>query len=111
MENKPLESDWKMFRKRVPEWRERYLAEQNREIIGILSEEGKTPTERFWDAEERMKKETRILFDCLDGHSRSKMEGYLLLMRRHGLIREDDLEEFSEALRERILAFGRSSDK
>jgi hypothetical protein len=32
-------------------------------------------------------------------------------MRRHGLIREDDLEEFSEALRERILAFGRSSDK
>jgi hypothetical protein len=107
-EMKPQESDWKTFRKRVPEWRERYLEERNREIIGILSEEGKTPTERFWDAEERIKKEARILVDCLDGHSRSKMAWYLMLMHRYGLIRDEDLEEFSEALRERVLTFGRS---
>jgi hypothetical protein len=40
-EKKPLESDWKTFRKRVPEWRERYLMEKNREIIAILAGEAK----------------------------------------------------------------------
>jgi hypothetical protein len=49
-----------------------------------------------------------ILVDCLDGHSRSKMQGYLFLMYRHGLTGDDDLEEFSEALRERTPVFGRS---
>jgi hypothetical protein len=58
-----------------------------------------------------MEKEARILVECLDGHSRSKMEWSLLLMYRHGLIKDADLEEFSEPLRGRILArsgsFGR----
>lgn len=39
---KPLESDWKTSRKRVPEWRERYLIEQNKQIIGILTDARKT---------------------------------------------------------------------
>ena len=107
MERKPKESDWKTFRRRVPEWRERYLTTKNKEIIGILTDEHKTPTEQFWDAKERMKEEARILVDCLDGHSRSKMHWYLFLMHRHGLIAEADLEEFSEELRDRILALSR----
>lgn len=108
MNRKPLESDWKTFRKSVPEWRERHLLEKNKEIIAILSDGSKTPTERFWDAEEKMKKEGRILVECLDGHSRSKMQWYLFLMHRHGLIRDDDLEEFSEDLRDHILAASRN---
>jgi hypothetical protein len=48
MERRPLESDWKTFAKRVPEWRERYLLKKNKEIIGILTDETKTPTVRFW---------------------------------------------------------------
>ena len=31
MEEKPKESDWKAFRKMVPELRERYLTEKNNE--------------------------------------------------------------------------------
>jgi len=104
MERKPKESDWKTFRNRVPEWRERYLRRKNKEIIGILTEENKTPTEQFWEAKERMEKETTVLVDCLDGHSRSKMHLYLFLMHRHGLIEDSDLEEFSGELREEILA-------
>lgn len=108
MNGKPLESDWKTFRKHVPEWRERYLAEKNPEIVAVLSDESKTPTERFWDAHERMKEEARTLVECLDGHSRSKMEWYLSLMHRHGLIRDGDLEVFSEGLREHILEISRN---
>ncbi len=67
--NKPLESDWKTFRKRVPEWRERYLAGQNRQIAALLADGEKTPTEQFWEAEEKIKSVARILVNCLDGHS------------------------------------------
>ena len=107
MERKPKESDWKIFRKRVPEWRERYLGMKNKDIIGVLTDKNKTPTEQFWDAKEKMEKEARILVDCLDGHSRSKMHWYLYLMHRHGLIQDADLEEFSEELREQLLAASR----
>ncbi|MCH8961757.1 MAG: hypothetical protein IH820_10680 [Bacteroidetes bacterium] len=102
MGDKPKESDWKTFRKIVPDLRERYLREKNEEIIHLLSEKGRTPTERFWAAEERLEKEARILIDCLDGHSRSKMKGYMFLMVRHGMLNDSDLENFSEDLREDI---------
>lgn len=98
-----LESDWKTFRRRVPEWRERYLSGKNKEIMAVLTDENRTPTERFWEAKEKMKKIARILVDCLDGHSKSEMPEYLNLMYGHGLIGDADLEEFSEPLRERIL--------
>jgi hypothetical protein len=115
MEWKPLESDWKTFRKRVPEWRERYLQRKNEEIIGLFTDESKTPTERFWDARKKIQEEAKILVNCLVGHSRSKMRRYLLLMYGRGLIEDSDLGEFSEALRENILTSwrgltGRSSD-
>lgn len=96
------ESDWKLFRKRVPEWRVRYLQSKNKEIVAILTDKNKTPTEQFWDTKKKMDKEARILVDCLDGHSRSKMDWYLLLMYRHGLINSDDLREFGEELQEYI---------
>ncbi|MCD6527431.1 MAG: hypothetical protein J7K75_10620 [Desulfuromonas sp.] len=101
---KPLESDWKKFRKRVPEWRERYLSGKNTEIVAILTDESRTPTEQFWDAKERMETEAQILKDCLDGHSRSSMFTYMLVMFRHKLIVESDLSEFSDELREQIVS-------
>jgi L-lactate utilization protein LutB len=101
------ESDWQLFRERVPEYRERYLENVNDEIASILTSEEATPTEIFWEAKERMDAEAQILVDCLDGHSRSNMRMHLLLMYRHGLIEEADLEEFSDELRERILLLAR----
>lgn len=109
--NKPLESDWKIFHKRVPEWRERYLAKQNRQLAALLSDGEKTPTEQFWDAQKKIKAVARILVDCLDGHSRSKMDMYLCLMYRHEMIGADDLEEFSGGMKERVLLMaGRISE-
>ena len=99
-----LAADWRLMRRRVPEWRERYLARKNEEIAAVLQDETKTPTERFWEAKEIMDKEARILADCLNGHSRAKMVHYLLRMYCSGLIDRADLEEFSPELRERILA-------
>jgi hypothetical protein len=108
--DKPLESDWKTFRKRVPEWRERYLTAKNQQLVALLGDISKTPTERFWDLEKQHQKTARVLYDCLDGHTRSRMEMYLCLMYRHQMIKAEDLDEFSAPLKERILrmaeAFG-----
>lgn len=103
----PKESDWKLFRQRVPEWRERYLAKKNSEIVAMLIDPAKTPTERFWDAKEQMGKQAKILVSCLDGHSRSTMTMYLYLMYGHGLVVDADLAEFSEALRNQIITVSR----
>ena len=61
MEGKPKESDWKTFRKMVPELRERYLTEKNKEIVAIFMDEARTPTERFWGARERIEYELRYI--------------------------------------------------
>ena len=107
MIDKPLESDWKSFSKHVPDWRERYLARKNKEIVAMLENNGKTPTEIFWDTKQFITDEAKILTSCLDGHSRSKMTLSLQLMFRYGLIGEADLAEFSEELREIILSINR----
>lgn len=102
------ESDWRLFRDRVPEWRERYLGTVNEEIADMLGSDDGTPMEIFWEAKERMDEEGKILRDCLDGHSRSNMTMHLLLMYRHGLIDDADLDAFSDNLRDHILELYRT---
>jgi hypothetical protein len=102
MHSKPLESDWKVFRERVLEWRERYLETRNAELVRILTDDRRTPTERFWEVKKCLDEDAKLLRDLLDGHSRSKMEWFLILMCGHGFIGEADLDEFSDGLRERI---------
>lgn len=102
MDGKPKESDWKAFRKMVPELRERYLTEKNKELVAIFLDEDRTPTERFWNAREKIEKERKILENCLDGHSRSGMKWYMRLMYRYGMLSDLNLENFSEDLRNDI---------
>ena len=105
MFGKPKESDWKTFRKIVPELRERYLRQRNAELIANLQDESLTPTDRFWNVEERVRKEAKILRDCLDGHSRSQMVMFMIAMRRYGMLSDEDLKQFSAELQTQIESF------
>jgi len=97
-----MESDWKKFRDIVPKLRERYLADRNARISALLTDPKKNETDRFWAAMEEMEKEARILRQCLDGHSRSKMWLYMLTMIRAGMLKKEDMAEFSESLQEEV---------
>ncbi len=44
-----------------------------------------------------------MLVNCFDGHSRSKMDDFLVLMIRHKVITRTDLNEFSEELQARLV--------
>ena len=94
-----MEKDWKLFRKRVPEWRERFLKAKNQELIELLSDPESTPTDQFWDAERRIRDLATVLTNCLDGHSRSRMTFFLQCMLGERIIDQSDLEEFSESFR------------
>ena len=94
--DQPGESDWKRFRKIVPELRERYLRERNSEIAALLRDESSTPTNQFWTASERIEEIGKILRSCLDGHSRSTMMNYLMMMHRHQLLTDEDMNGFSD---------------
>jgi hypothetical protein len=97
-----MEADWRKFRDMVPTLRERYLAEQNARIAGILADSGKNETERFWDAFEMMEKEAKVLQRCLDGHSRSKMWLFMISMLRVGMLKKEDLSQFSDELQRQL---------
>ena len=100
--NEPLESDWKKFRAMLPVWRERYLAEKNLRIAAVLADAAKTDTDRFWDAEKLIGKEVRILRRCFDDIRRSRMWERLAEMRDAGVIRREDLTEFSPKLQDQV---------
>ena len=94
----PNKSDWKKFRNSLDKWRERYLQRKNEEIQAILENRNLNETEKFWDIVELQEKESKILHNCLDGYSRSKMTLHMALMKRYEMINQDDIKEFSEEL-------------
>jgi hypothetical protein len=104
-EKKMTESDWKAFREMVPDLRERYIRNCNTEISAILQTANQTQTERFWTAHEKITEKARILQQCLDGHSRSRMPAFISEMLDFGLMEPKDLEVFSEDVRERATAW------
>ena len=48
--NKCNESDWRLFRSRLPSWQEAYMERRNREYIALLSGGG-SASEKFWELE------------------------------------------------------------
>ena len=94
------ESDWKLFRKKVPGWQEAFMERLVGEYAALLTGEGKA-SDKFWALEERIKKDRRLTGVIIE-MSRSKMEMNILKLLGEGAITQDDLSEFSEDLRERI---------
>lgn len=90
-----LERDWKLFRKRLPEWQEAWMDKLNREYIGILSGEG-APSEKFWELWDRIKEDKRhpgvIVEDC----RRSTMHSTIFELLDDDAITMDDLDGFSD---------------
>ena len=97
-----IESDWKKFSAMTAKLRERYLAEHNARIARMLTDPKKNETERFWDAMDAMQKESKTLRRCLDDVSRSKMPLLLLSMRSAGMLKKEDLADFSPELQNLI---------
>ena len=94
------ESDWKLLRKLVPSWQERYMDKLNKEYIEILGREC-NPSTNFWELEKRIFKDKRHIGVVIDMR-RSRMVSNLLMMLEEKVIVIEELDDFSEELKEEI---------
>ncbi len=94
------ESDWKLFRSRLPGWQEAYMEKLNQEYIDLLSGPG-SAAEKFWALDERLKKDRRSV-GVIAEMRRSMMNINIMNLLADGVITSKDLEGFSEELRDRM---------
>jgi len=97
------ESDWKLFRKRLPDWQEKYMDRLNQKYIQILSEPG-DPSDKFWELEKRIREDRKRVGVTADMR-RSQMYSSLISLARDGDISEKDLDGFSDELVEAVTHF------
>ena len=101
MEKGVNEKDWKLFRSRLPGWQETYMEriiEEYRKLLG--SEE--QASEKFWALDERIKRDKRNPGVLLHDVKRSNMDIHLLQLLQYEVIRLEDLDGFSEELRDKL---------
>lgn len=94
------EQDWKLFRQRLPDWQEAYMDRLNQEYIRLLSGEG-LASDKFWELEKRIRMDKKSV-GVVAEMRRSQLYSNLLSLRVNEIIREDDLNGFSEELSEAI---------
>ena len=94
------ESDWKLFRKRLPIWQENYMDRLNRSYIELL-ESDKAPSDKFWELEKRIRRDQRSV-GVQARMSRSMMESNILGLLSDRVIGLGDLEGFSDDLTEKM---------
>ena len=94
------ESDWKLFRKKLPAWQEAYMDRLNQEYAALLTGPG-AASDKFWELDKRIR-EDKTHVGVIARMSRSEMYYNLLALLNEGAITREDLQEFSEDLKERI---------
>ena len=93
------ERDWKLLRKKVPEWQERYMDGLVEKYKTILNSD-KHSSEKYWELSERLKKDRRNSGVLIEDMSRSHMTYILMDLIRDGVITLDDLKDFTPELQE-----------
>lgn len=101
--NRFSEKDWKLFRSKIAGWQEAYMDKLNKEYMAILSGD-ENASEKFWKLEKRIKEDKKGCgVQC--EMSRSNQFYIMLELLNEGAISMDDLDEFSDDLKETIKHF------
>ncbi len=102
-EQRFTERDWRLFKNKIADWQESYMDRLNKEYIELLSEDT-NPSEKFWKLDKRIKedrKRTGVQIEM----SRSKLINNIISLINDGAISFENLEEFSDGLKETISFF------
>ena len=102
-EQRFTEKDWKLFRSKIADWQEAYMNGLNREYIAILSEDA-NPSDKFWKLDKRIKEDKKKAGVQLR-MSRSNLIYNIISLLNEGAISFEDLEDFSDGLKETVGAF------
>ncbi len=94
------EFDWKLFRSRLPVWQERHMEALIRKYAALLTGSG-AASDKFWALEKRIREDQQHV-GVVARMGRSNMYTNLLALLQDKVITLDDLDGFSEDLRERF---------
>ena len=89
------ESDWKLFRKRLPGWQESYMERLIGEYMEILGGKGRS-SEKFWALEERIREDKRRSGVVVRNVRRGTMRDEIARLVLDGAIALDDLDGFTD---------------
>ena len=94
------EHDWKIFRKKIPDWQELYMERLAADYITLLQSDKKASS-KFWELEKRIKQDKKspgVLIDM----RRSTAINNIVNMVLDEVISLDDVEDFSDDLKEAV---------
>ena len=94
------EEDWQVFRKMVPVWQERFMTSLIGEYTRLLMGSGKG-SDKFWMLKERIDEDVKMKGVQIE-MSRSWMVNDIIALLKEGAISENDLDGFSEELKETV---------
>ena len=97
--NQIEEKDWKLYREKLPEWQEAYMERLIKEYVELLNSD-KAASEKFWALDKRIRADRQSLGVRVIEERRSKLQNILTGLIIEHVISVDDLQDFSEELRE-----------
>ena len=93
--------DWKLFREKLPDWQENYMDKLNKQYIELLSNEKETASDKFWELAKRIKNDRKNLGVIMDMRKSEAIWNIINLIRLN-VITHDDLEDFSDDLKQAV---------
>lgn len=101
----PKESDWKLFRKKLPVWQEAYMEKLCKEYLEILKKD-EDASNKFWNLRKQILKDAdKVGVKC--EMSRSLLVINLVNLLKEKAITPEDLKEFSKELKSTVLNLSR----
>jgi hypothetical protein len=102
-EQRFTKKDWTVFKNKIADWQEAYMNRLNKEYIELLCEDA-NPSEKFWRLDKKIKEDRKKTGVQLE-MSRSNLIYNIISLINDGAISFEDLEEFSDELKETVSAF------
>lgn len=96
------ESDWKLFRQKLPGWQEAYMEKLLEGYAELIASDG-AASYRFWELDKLIKQDKKNSGVIIVGLSRSQAINQIVGLIEDGVITLDDLDEFSDETRERVI--------
>ena len=93
------EADWKVFSSLHPIWIDRFCKRVNGELLRLLSDDSRDAYEQYLAAYKLMHKRDKELGNAFNDFRRSTAVIQLAIIRKLGVITDDELERFSESTR------------
>jgi len=91
-------SDWKKYREKISVWQEHYMERLVEEYIAFLRSD-RPASDKFWELERRIKQDKKCPGVLIEMRKSSAIYDIVRLIG-DGVISLDDLDEFSDDLKE-----------